>query len=67
MNLVHEFLSVIGVVTFALDHVLDQGVHDLMHLVHGGHSVDDDVASPQIMYLTREFMTSCTMFMKFSV
>ena len=67
MHHVHEVLSVHGDVTFASEHVLDQEVHDLMHLVHGGHSVNDDVASPQIMYLTREFMTSCTMFMKFSV
>ena len=34
MNLVHEVLSVNGDVTIIPDHVLVQGVHVLMHLVH---------------------------------
>ena len=40
---VHEVLSVNGDVTFAPDHVLDQEVHDPIHLVHEILRVKGDV------------------------
>ena len=60
MHPVHGGNSVHGDVTFAPDHVLDQGDHDLMHLDHEVLSLHVIVTFALIMYLSREFMSSCT-------
>ena len=60
MHLVHGDISVHGDVTFAADHELNQGDHDLMHLDHEVLSLHVVVTFALIMYLSREFMSSCT-------
>ena len=60
MHHVHEVLSVHGDVTFAADNELNQGDHDLMHLDHEVLSLHVVVTFALIMYLSREFMSSCT-------
>ena len=61
MHLVHGGNSFNDDVTFVQDHVLDQGVHDLMNLVHEFSVSMVMLHSPQIMYLTRDIKTSCTL------
>ena len=48
MHRVLKVLSVKGDVTLAPDHVLDRGVHDLMHLDHVGLNVNGDIHSSLI-------------------